>query len=67
MSKRARDLATPTIIELTEEELRGVAGGETHGQETSDAVHFAQDYVRTYGGQMGEQVSYFAHNGLVPP
>jgi hypothetical protein len=53
--------------QLTEEELRAVAGGdENHGQSTSDAVHFAQDYVRTYGGQMGTQVSYFARNGLVP-
>ena len=67
MSERARDLATPTIIELTEEELRAVAGAENHGGATSDAVHWAQDYVRTNGGQMGTQVSYFARNGLVPP
>jgi hypothetical protein len=67
MSQRARDLATPTIIELTEEELRAVAGGQNNGEATSDAVHFAQDYVRTNGGQMGTQVNYFARNGLLPP
>jgi hypothetical protein len=66
MSVRARDLATPTIIELAEE-LRAVAGGQNHGEATSDAVHWAQDYVTTNGGQMGTQVSYFARNGLVPP
>ena len=63
MPQRARDLATPAIIELTEEEVRAVAGGSG----TSDAVHFAQDYVRTNGGQMGKQVSYFARNGFVAP
>jgi hypothetical protein len=52
--------------QLTKEELRAVAGGENHGQSTSDAVHWAQDYVRANGGQMGTQVSYFARNGLVP-
>jgi hypothetical protein len=67
MTQRARDLATPPKIELTEEELRGVAGGQNHGEATSDAVHWAQDYVRTNGGQMGTQVSYFARNGLLPP
>ena len=57
-----------TMIELTKEELQAVAGGQNqnHGQATSEAVHWAQDYVRTYGGQMGTQVSYFARNGLVP-
>jgi hypothetical protein len=54
------------LIELTEEELRVIAGGENHGQSTSDAVHWAQDYVRTMGGQMGTQVSYFARHGLLP-
>jgi hypothetical protein len=59
-------------IELTEEELRVVAGGQTnHGQATSDAVHFAQDFVYKYqgtpaGGLMGKEVSYFARNGLLP-
>ena len=67
MSERARDRATPTIIELTEEELRAVAGGQNHGESTSAAVHWAQDYVETNGGQMGTQVSYFARNGLLPP
>ena len=67
MTQRARDLATPPIIELTEEELLAVAGGQNQGEATSDAVHWAQDYVRTNGGQMGTQVSYFARNGLLPP
>jgi len=59
-------------IELTEEELRVVAGGQTnHGQATSDAVHFAQAFVYHYqgtpaGGLMGTEVSYFARNGKVP-
>jgi len=50
-------------IELTEEELRVVAGGQTnHGQATSDAVHFAQAFVYDYqgtpaGGLMGTEVS----------
>ena len=62
------DLAAPTIIELTEEELRAVAGGQNHGEATSDAVHFAQDFVRTHDDvQMGTEVSYFARNGLLPP
>jgi bacteriocin-like protein len=57
-----------TMIELTKEELQAVAGGgQNHGQATSEAVHWAQDYVRTNGGQMGTQVSYFARNGLAPP
>jgi len=30
------------MIELTEEELYAVAGGQNHGQATSDAVHWAQ-------------------------
>ena len=64
-----------TMIELTAEELHAVAGGENHGQATSDAVHFAQNYVRTTGTGspsgppphiMGTQVSSFAHSGLVP-
>ena len=56
-----------TMIELTKEELQAVAGGQNHGQATSEAVHWAQDYVRKNGGQMGTQVSYFARNGLAPP
>jgi hypothetical protein len=57
-------------IELTEEELEAVAGG--HGQNTSAGVHYAQYYVMTQGGgpaggQMGTQVSQFAHTGAVPP
>jgi hypothetical protein len=55
------------MIELTEEELRAVTGGQNHGESTSAAVHWAQDYVETNGGQMGTQVSYFARNGLSPP
>jgi bacteriocin-like protein len=53
-----------TMIELTEEELQAVAGGQNHGQATSEAVHWAQDYVRTNGGQMGTQVSFTQAVGL---
>jgi hypothetical protein len=61
-----------TQIELTEEELGAVAGGQNHGQNTSAGVHYAQYYVMTQGGgpaggQMGTQVSQFAHTGAVPP
>jgi hypothetical protein len=60
-----------TMIELTAEELRAVAGGQNHGQATTDAVRFAQDFVYKYqgtpaGGLMGTEVSYFARNGLLP-
>jgi hypothetical protein len=63
-----------TMIELTAEELQAVAGGQNHGQATTDAVRFAQNYVyTTYGspsgpppGIMGTEVSYFARHGLIP-
>jgi hypothetical protein len=31
-------------IELTEKELRAIAGGQNHGQSTSEAVHSAQSF-----------------------
>jgi hypothetical protein len=58
-----------TMIELTKEELRVVAGGQNHGQATTDAIRFAQNFVYTYysspaGGVM--EVSKFARSGLIP-
>jgi hypothetical protein len=43
-----------TMIELTKEELRVVAGGQNHGQATTDAIRFAQNFVYTqYGSPAG--------------
>jgi hypothetical protein len=55
------------IKELTKGECELVTGGENHGQETAAAVHFAQDFAKSYGVQVGPEVSYFARNGLLPP
>lgn len=59
--------------QLTEDQILLVTGGTVvnPGPGTADAVHFAQDYVRTYvdrpyGQVMGTEVSYFAQNGLLP-
>jgi hypothetical protein len=54
-----------TQIELTEEELRAVAGGQRHdGQSTSEAVHLAKDNAL---GKVGPNVSFYAKLGYVLP
>jgi hypothetical protein len=57
-----------TQIELTEEELRAVAGGQSHdGQSTSEAVHVAKEQALLIGSKVGPNVSFYAKQGYALP
>jgi hypothetical protein len=64
-------------IELSDEELDLVSGGQTvpspappptsnHGEATAFAVHFAKERARLLGEKVGPAVSTAAHGGSEP-